>query len=307
MANVSVLMSTYKEEEMFLRKSIESILNQTYTDFEFIIILDDPENELHKKIINEYQEEDQRIHFFINKKNMGLTKSLNYGLTKCNGKYICRMDADDISLPNRIQHQLEYIEKNSYDLIGGITQIVDENDKPIYSISKVPSNFESIKRKLRYNQCIAHPTWFGKKDVFETLNGYREIPLCEDYDFTLRAVLKGFKISNIEETVLKYRMTGNSISRSNLFRQYLFAKYITSQYSRGNVANIEDVYKYVEMKFDEKNSKKYTKANVYFNNLLNNIERKEFILFICNGFKLLFASKYYLNKVWRLFMVSIDL
>lgn len=101
-----------------------------------------------------------------------------------------------------------------------------------FILLKVPTDFNKIKKCIKYNQVISHPTWFGKKEVFEQLEGYRQMPLCEDYDFTLRAILKGYKISNLNEVVLKYRMTSDSISRSNLFEQYLYGCYITKQYSK---------------------------------------------------------------------------
>lgn len=163
MCLVSVIMSTYKEEEIFLRQAIESILNQTYKDFEYIIILDNPDNNLHIRIIKEYANLDKRIKFYVNEKNMGLTASLNKGLGLAKGKYICRMDADDISINKRIENQKRYLEENNYDLIGGISQMIDENGKSIYSIKKVPTNMDKIKKALRYNQIISHPTWFGKK------------------------------------------------------------------------------------------------------------------------------------------------
>ena len=127
MPSVSVIMSTYKEKEKFLREAIESILNQSFQDFEFIIILDNPDNELHISIIEEYALKDKRIRFYKNETNLGLTQSLNIGLSLAKGKYICRMDADDISENNRIELQKYYLEENNFDLIGGITQIIDEN------------------------------------------------------------------------------------------------------------------------------------------------------------------------------------
>ena len=191
MCLVSVIMSTYKESELFLRQSIESILNQSFNDFEFIIVLDNPDNNIHINLISDYAKKDHRIRFYINEYNLGLTKTLNKAILLAKGKYICRMDADDISISNRIEIQKEYLESNNYDLIGGISQMIDEDGNAIYSIKKVPSDFEKIKKCIRYNQVISHPTWFGKKIVFDTLSGYREIPLCEDYDFTLRAILNG--------------------------------------------------------------------------------------------------------------------
>lgn len=306
MCEVSIIMSTYKEEEVFLRQSIESILNQTYKDFEYIIILDNPKNKLHMKIINDYASKDKRIKFYINEQNMGLTASLNRGLSLAKGKYICRMDADDISINNRLELQKRHLENNDFDLIGGISQMIDENGKVIYSIKKVPTDLNKIKKSLKYNQVISHPTWFGKKEVFDKLNGYRNMPLCEDYDFTLRAVLQGYKISNIDEIVLKYRMTTSSISRSNLYEQYLFAKYITKKYSNNEVADIKSAKDFVEKKNKEKVAKRYLKANQRFNELLMDIEEKKYLSFVKDGILLTFTSFNYLNKIYRFFMVSIS-
>ena len=304
MCLVSVIMSTYKEEEIFLRQAIESILNQTYKDFEYIIILDNPDNNLHIRIIKEYANLDKRIKFYVNEKNMGLTASLNKGLGLAKGKYICRMDADDISINKRIENQKRYLEENNYDLIGGISQMIDENGKSIYSIKKVPTNMDKIKKALRYNQIISHPTWFGKKEVFEKLNGYRNMPLCEDYDFTLRAVLNGYKISNIDETVLKYRMTSSSISRSNLYEQYLYARFITKKYSKNKIADIKEAKQYVNNHNDDRKAKRYLKANARFNIALKDIEEKRYFKFIIDGILLTFTSFNYLDKIYRFVKVS---
>ena len=302
---ITVIMSTYKEDERLLRESIESILNQTYKDFEYIIILDYPDNDVHKSVIEEYALKDDRIHFYINETNMGLTDSLNRGLSLCHGEYIARMDADDISLPDRLERQMKYLEKNHYDLIGGITEMINENGTLLYSIKSVPTDPKKINKALRYSQCIAHPTWLGKKEVFEKNAGYRHMPLCEDYDFTLRAVLNGFVISNLNEPVLKYRMTSNSISRSNLFEQYLYMSYITNEYKNKRVASVDKAYAYVQQHLNEKDSNKYLKANVIFNRMLQEMSDKQILSFIKDGFCLLFSSKYYLNKIFRFIMLSI--
>lgn len=303
---ISVIMSTYKEDERLLRESIESILNQTYRDFEYIIILDYPDNDVHKSVIEEYALKDDRIHFYINEKNMGLTDSLNRGLSLCHGEYIARMDADDISLPDRLERQMKYLEKNHYDLIGGITEMINENGSLLYSIKSVPTDPKKINKALRYSQCIAHPTWLGRKEVFEKNAGYRHMPLCEDYDFTLRAVLNGFVVSNLNEAVLKYRMTSNSISRSNLFEQYLYMSYITNEYKNKGIASVDKAYAYVQQHLNEKDSDKYLKANVIFNRMLQEMSGKQFLPFIKDGFCLLFSSKYYLNKIYRFVMLSLN-
>lgn len=306
MCKVSVLMSTYKEPENYLRQAIESILNQTFKDFEFIIILDNPENELHKKIIREYQNNDARIKFYINEKNIGLTASLNKAIKESNGSYFCRMDADDISRKDRIENELSYLIENNYDLIGGITRIIDENNQTIYSITKIPSNPKKIKRIIRYNQCLAHPTWMGKREVFINLDGYRNVPYCEDYDFTLRAIMKGYRVSNINCEVLSYRMTASSISRNNLLRQFLSSKYITTAYKKGMEANLNNINIYIENNYSKTKEIKYVKANKIFNDALKCIEEKHFIKCLKLIVMLLFISKEYLQKIYRLVMVQIN-
>ena len=304
MAKISVLMATYKERKEHLSVAIESILNQTFKDFEFIIILDNPENLEHIDLIKEYQRKDDRIKFYINEKNMGLPKTLNKGIQLASGQYLCRMDADDMSESNRLENQLDYLCSNGYDLIGGLSTMIDEDGNMIYKIKSVPTDFNKIKKALKYNQVISHPTWFGKIEVFKSLNGYRLIPLCEDYDFTLRAVLKGYKVSNLNINVLNYRMTKNSVSRSNLYEQYLYMRYITNQYSDGKVADLSLAGQYVNQHKNKRKSNAYLRSNMYFNEMLNKLELKQYGKCCILGIKLIFSSKDYLKKIYRLLRVS---
>lgn len=303
---ISVIMSTYKEDESQLRQSIESILNQTYQDFEFIIILDNPENDMHRRVIHDYAAKDSRIRFYPNETNMGLASSLNRGLKLAKGDYIARMDADDISLSNRFEKQLNYLKSNHVDLIGGLTEVIDDNGKTLYKINKVPGDPKKIRKCLQYGQVVAHPTWLGKKNVFDDLHGYRLIPLCEDTDFVLRATLLGYKLSNVNETVLKYRMSSNSVSRSNLYEQYLYLCFITNAYKRGKVANIADAMDYVRSHNDEKVAKKYSESNVLFNQMLKEMRTKQLIPFIGHGFQLLFHSRPFLDRIRRFALLSMN-
>lgn len=303
---ISVLMSTYREESYMLKESIESILNQTYEDFELIILLDDPTNETHKKIIQGYADQDSRIQFFVNEENLGLTATLNKAIPLASGEWIVRMDADDIAYPDRFEKQLQYATENDYDLIGGVMQMIDENGKPIYSIQKVPTDYSKIKKCLKYGTCLAHPTWFGKKEVFLSMNGYRNVPYCEDSDFVLRTVLKGYRVSNVNDPVVKYRMTQSSLSRSHLYEQYLYMTQITSSYAQGKVADLEEMKSYVTSHLDTSKSRKYEKANVLFNRMLKELEYKKPISFIKDGFQLVFTSKEYLNKIYRFMMLSVN-
>ncbi|MDD4353774.1 MAG: glycosyltransferase family A protein, partial [Candidatus Nanoarchaeia archaeon] len=122
---ISVIMSAYNTER-YIAEAIESILNQTFKDFEFIII-DDGSTDDSLKIIKRYVKKDRRIKLIHNKKNIGLTKSLNKGLKIAKGQYIARMDADDISLPQRFQIQYDFLEKNKdIFLIGTTAFLIDD-------------------------------------------------------------------------------------------------------------------------------------------------------------------------------------
>ena len=113
---VSVIMSNYNTPEEFLRASIESVLNQTYSNFEFIIV-DDCSTDNSLEIIKSYQ--DERIVVLENKENLGITKSLNRGLEIAKGEYVARMDADDISFPKRFETQVEYLKNNPQVIVCG--------------------------------------------------------------------------------------------------------------------------------------------------------------------------------------------
>ena len=128
---VSVLMCVYKEDSEYLSQAIESILNQSYNDFEFIIVGDSPDSDRERvfSLIEEFAKRDSRIYFVQNKTNIGLPRSLNKGLKFCHGKYIARMDADDISYVNRLEEQVKFMETNPNILASGAwADFIDEKN-----------------------------------------------------------------------------------------------------------------------------------------------------------------------------------
>lgn len=112
MPQISVIMSVYKEPLDWMAQSIDSILNQIYSDFEFLIVDDNPTDDKLIYFLNDYQKKDSRIKIIVNEQNVGLTKSLNIAIKQAQGKYIARMDADDISCKNRFQVQYDYMEQH---------------------------------------------------------------------------------------------------------------------------------------------------------------------------------------------------
>lgn len=214
---ISVLMSTYKEPLEWTETAINSILNQTYHDIELVVIVDDPQNKELIEKLQEIQSKNKALKIIVNRYNMGLVKSLNNGLNYCTGKYIARMDADDISLPTRLEEELNFLTKYGYDIVGCRFESFFENE--VVGSRAVPSKSNICAKMLKYTDCVAHPTWLVKKDVYKNLEGYREIDACEDYDFLIRASLKGYEIACINKCLFRYRHNPESISSKNTVLQ----------------------------------------------------------------------------------------
>lgn len=298
---VSILMSVYKESSVLLQQSVDSILVQTYKDFEFIIILDAPDNIEALQLLQYYVQKDSRIHLFINEVNLGLAGSLNRGLKECCGKYIARMDADDVSLPNRLEKQLAFLENNGLDLCGSYVQTIDENNHVIQNIVKVPYSSDKIQRCLEMNNCVFHPTWFARKEVFDKNNGYQGA-YVEDYEFLLKAVQNGFSIGNVPCVLLKYRMSKNSISRSNLFTQYLSMMYLQRKYYKNIKITLEEFQK---KHYTEKRALRFAKGNALLNSGLQKISDKKIISGFFSVIGAFFCSRFYTKKIFRYALQSI--
>src|SRR3990167_8047602 len=212
---ISVIMSVYNGTP-FLEEAVESILKQTYKNFEFIIVDDASTDETWKylKFLN-----DQRIKLLKNTKNLGLAASLNIALRQAKGDYIARMDADDVSLPRRLETQLEFLEKNhDIDMCGSYVSVIDEGGKIIGRIKK-PLTDSKIKKELFWLTPLLHPTWFVKKEVFRRLKGYDERwDYVEDFEFVIRA--KDFKMANIPKNLLLFRSRAERRSQARIEKIY---------------------------------------------------------------------------------------
>lgn len=205
---VSVVMPVYKAE-MYLKEAIESILKQTYTNFEFLIFNDgSTDNSL--KIIESYSELDKRIVLAYQGENKGYVHHLNEAIKIANGKYIVRMDADDIAHPERIEKQVKFLEKNSeYVLCGSRVQCIGNSNE----IVTLPIEDEEIRLKMLYINPFAHPSVTIRKSVLiENKLFYNEIAMpAEDYDLWTKIIAKG-KVHNLPEILLKYRVHQKNIS-----------------------------------------------------------------------------------------------
>jgi glycosyltransferase involved in cell wall biosynthesis len=219
---VSVLMSVYNGSQ-YLRESIESILNQTFTDFEFIII-NDCSTDNTWEILNEYAIQDQRLVLISNPENLGLTKSLNKGLQVAKGEYIARQDADDISLPQRLETQASLLNKHSdIALVSCNIEIINSEGCPIEKYHRSCESDLVGWYLLFYNHLGGHSQVIFRRDIVMNLGGYCEnYRYAQDYELWCRIVKVG-KIVILPEFLLQQRRHNQSISLVKALEQDAYA------------------------------------------------------------------------------------
>lgn len=198
---VSILMPVYKTAS-YLREAMDSILSQTFTDFELIILNDcSPDNA--DEILDTYT--DSRIVRYKGEKNVGLSNILNVGIGMARGEYIARMDSDDLSTPDRLQIQLDYLEAHpEIDLVSAGMQLFGAKDE----VWIREQNPEKVKIEALFHSPILHASSMWRRMRFEE-NGLRfrqEMVPSEDYDLWTRAMVKGLKLVNLRQVLYKYRI-----------------------------------------------------------------------------------------------------
>jgi glycosyltransferase involved in cell wall biosynthesis len=221
---ISIVMSVFNGGN-FLAEAIESIQNQSYKNFEFIIINDGSgDNSL--DIIKKYQEEDSRI-IILNQNNMGLTKSLNRGIEQSRGKYIARQDADDISYLDRFEKQIEFVESKKNCMVCSSNYEVINNLGEIIS-SRIQSTKKFIWIYFLLGNQVAHGTALIDKKLFEKIGYYDESLCCsQDYDLWMRALnYNKYCISFVDSILYKYRDHESNISNTKTLKQKEIAKVI---------------------------------------------------------------------------------
>lgn len=209
---VSVVMSVYNGKR-YLREAVESILNQTFTDFEFLIV-DDGSTDSTWVILTEYADGDQRVRLFKNEENIGLTKSLNKGLKLAKGEYIARHDADDVSLPNRFKLQTRFLDEHlEVGAIGSFAEVINEQGISLGQ-SQVPIEHESIQAYLLVNNCLYHSSLMARRSLVETLGGYNEeLRYAQDYDLWWR-LSKLARLANLPNKLILVRRSVKSLTKS---------------------------------------------------------------------------------------------
>lgn len=215
---VSVLVPAYNAE-LYISEAIESILNQTFKDFE-LIILNDCSTDNTKKIIEKYAKKDSRILLINNEENLRIAKTLNKGLKIAKGKYIVRMDADDWSYPHRIEKQVKLMEDNPEIVLSSGNMEICDSEMNIKNKSNFPTSDEKIKKVLLQYNPMVHPAMIFKKDTALEIGGYDEEVKSEDYMFTIDMSSKGL-LANHPDILIKYRILENSLTGSKMLAIHL--------------------------------------------------------------------------------------
>ena len=204
-------MAVYNSENS-ISQAIESILNQTFTEFEFIIC-DDGSNDHSYDIIKNYAENDNRIRVLKNLTNIGLTKSLNRAIRQSKGEFIARQDSDDVSLPDRFEKQLNFLEKYYNYAFCGCNGIIKQTKEDLLEFFEI----NEIRQNLFVRNCFYHPTIVIRKKIFEKYGMYNEYFLYgQDYELWCRLIYKyNLKAKNLIEKLIIANIPLNKLLEKN--------------------------------------------------------------------------------------------
>lgn len=205
MPKVTIIMPAYNESPQNLRESIKSIVSQTFTDFECILIDESTDNNL-ALACKEICDIDNRICYIHPDKRLGLAESLNLGISKARASLIARFDSDDICIMDRLERQVAFMDEHKeIGLVGGALEIIDGEGRT-YAYRSYPLDHDTIERKLQTTTPIAHPTVMLRKSLIEQHGGYdKNFCYSEDLDLWLRLANRGVRFANLPEVLVRYR------------------------------------------------------------------------------------------------------
>jgi glycosyltransferase involved in cell wall biosynthesis len=219
---ISVILPVYNAEK-FLNESINSILEQTYTHFELIIV-NDGSTDTSQSIIDHYS--DPRIRKINHTQNKGLVASLNEAIVSAKGDMIVRMDADDIAFKDRVQKQVQYLlDHPAIDIVGTHAVFFETNTQSPMANWELDLNTitpSSIKKALTWENCMIHPSICMRSEIAKSLLYNEHQKNYEDYDLWLRATADNINIAKIDESLLYYRVQPNSITQSSIRKENFY-------------------------------------------------------------------------------------
>jgi glycosyltransferase involved in cell wall biosynthesis len=286
MAKISVLMNVYNVEA-FIAEALASIQSQTFSDIE-IVVVDDGSTDGTLRLVEKLASCDPRIIVVGTPDNRGIPYALNLGLGFCHAPFIAKMDGDDIALPARLERQLRFLKDNPrIALVGCATTAIDQFSHPIpgLGISRKPVNQEEVVRTMLLASPCGH-SWLARREVYDTLSGYREMTFSEDYDFLLRAVSAGYLLSNLPEALMQMRSRPSNMSArlelrkahyyvAGLYRERLSSSkdsFSVERYKRAiRPGRVENYFFYIATKCVQKGLQSRHRALRYFLAMLSAI------------------------------------
>lgn len=252
----SVLMSVYKKEKPdFLRKSIQSIYDQTLPTDDFVLVCDGPLTKNLDGVIDEMQEKfGKRLRVLRQDKNHGLGFSLGLGVKECKNSLIARMDSDDVAVKDRCERQLAVFEERpELSIVGGFVGEFEKSTDDVRSIRKVPETNDEIKQFAKSRNPFNHPTVMFKKDDVLAVGNYQNIRFCQDYFLWIELLANGYKAYNLQDIIVYMREDVNTFKRRSgkeyfgiqkkLLKRMLKLKFITlSRYSKSLIVRFCSAY-----------------------------------------------------------------
>ncbi|MDT2805866.1 glycosyltransferase [Vagococcus lutrae] len=280
---ISIIIPTYNESINNVSEAINSVLREKKIKLEIIVILDNPENTELKRYLELLHVKNPEIRFFINENNKGVAETLNRGIRLSKGKYIARLDADDVNIPGRLKKQAQYLDNHKdISMVTGNCIYIDENGNEFGKKSRIPENPEKL---LPYGSTIIHSSVMYRRSVVEDLGGYRKLLSSQDYDLWLRMIDKSYKIYSFNEYLVKYRIRDNSITVSESLRLMLTERYIR-ELRKERLKKGCDSYSYnnyIEFLIDNnymdpENKEVFNESAKLFNTSINYLKNKKIIL-----------------------------
>jgi len=297
---ISVVMPVYNGEK-FLKEAIESILNQTYKDFEFLIVYDESTDGT-LSIIQEFQEQDARV-VLINGDKEGISGALNKGIKEAKGKYVARMDADDISLPIRFEKQISHMQNLGLDICGGHSLLIDSDGK-INGIGIMPRSHDLCGLAMMFRVPFPHPGVMIRKGFLTDYSleyGQSTYQAAEDFDMWVRMFSAGAKFGNVDDIVVQYRVLSDSLSIVNTAESRRDVRGLVKMFRAEHQQYLSDVIKHIDINLlseDEKSlvaryliNRLFTKFDIFGLRRLKDISLKNIVITVLSEVQRL-ATKY---------------
>jgi glycosyltransferase involved in cell wall biosynthesis len=226
---VSVILPAYNCER-YIGRAIQSVLDQTFSDFELIIINDGSTDKTEFAVLSF---SDHRIVYQKNETNQGLVYSLNRAIDLAGGKYIARMDADDICRPERLAKQVAFLDNhNEITLVATTIDFINNEEKLTgqWELDRKTISPEQIRSKMPSENCIAHPTVMLRSSVLKEFKYKTSQKNIEDYDLWLRLLNRGHQLAKVDEPLLLYRVHGDSVTSLYLKKRNPFFKHLSMKW-----------------------------------------------------------------------------